>query len=144
MTVVVTTDTTPLAAAAVRQATKEATLRDLPLVLVSHATSPRTATGAATFQQRHAEAERVVARHAEELREQGVACTTYVPSSPSSAAEAVAAAVEEHDGQLVVVGVRRRSPVGKALLGSDAQDILLTVSCPVLAVKLDENIERER
>lgn len=144
MSVVVATDASPLAAAAVQHAAQEATLRDLPLILVSHATSPRTETGAATFEQRRAEAERVVAGHADQLREQGVACTTYVPGAPTSAADAVAAAVEEHDGQLVVVGVRRRSPVGKVLLGSDAQDILLTIPCPVLAVKLDEDAERKR
>ena len=143
MSVVVATDATPLAAAAVRHAAREAALRALPLVLVSHATSPKTATGATTFEQRRAEAERVVAGHADQLREQGVACATYVPGAPSSAADAVSAAVQEHDGQLVVVGVRRRSPVGKVLLGSDAQDILLTIPCPVLAIKLDEDIERE-
>ena len=40
-----------------------------------------------------------------------------------------------HHIELVVIGLRRRSAVGKALLGSAAYDILMTVSCPVLAVK---------
>ena len=35
----------------------------------------------------------------------------------------------------LVVGIHRRSPVGKALLGSNAQRILLNATCPVLAVK---------
>lgn len=43
------------------------------------------------------------------------------------------AKAEEID--LIVIGVRRRSPVGKLVLGSNAQDILLRADCPVLAVK---------
>ena len=41
----------------------------------------------------------------------------------------------EPDTELLVVGVRRRSPVGKALLGDVAQRLLLEAEVPVLAVK---------
>ncbi len=44
---------------------------------------------------------------------------------------------QERRAILVVVGVRRRSPVGKLLMGSVSQRILLTADCPVLAVKPD-------
>jgi nucleotide-binding universal stress UspA family protein len=51
-------------------------------------------------------------------------------------AEQVLTVAEELDARLVVVGLRRRSPVGKLLMGSVAQRILLTAECPVLAVKV--------
>jgi nucleotide-binding universal stress UspA family protein len=39
------------------------------------------------------------------------------------------------DVTLVIVGLRKRSPMGKLIMGSVSRDILLSVSCPVLAVK---------
>lgn len=57
------------------------------------------------------------------------------PDSDHEASDALLRAAEELDATLIVIGLRRRSPVGKLILGSNAQRILLDASCPVLAVK---------
>lgn len=53
----------------------------------------------------------------------------------NSPSEDLLAIAKERDADLIVIGIRRRSPVGKLVLGSNAQDVLLEADCPVLAVK---------
>lgn len=50
-------------------------------------------------------------------------------------ADEVLRAADDADASVIVIGLRRRSPVGKLLLGSSAQRILLEAERPVLAVK---------
>jgi len=50
-------------------------------------------------------------------------------------AEDLIAVAEEVAADFIVIGLRRRTPVGKLILGSNAQRILLDAPCPVLAVK---------
>jgi nucleotide-binding universal stress UspA family protein len=50
-------------------------------------------------------------------------------------AEDLLKVAEEVSAELIIIGLRRRSPVGKLILGSTAQRILLDAPCPVLAVK---------
>ena len=51
------------------------------------------------------------------------------------ASEDLIAVAEDTGAELIVIGLRRRTPVGKLILGSNAQRVLLDAPCPVLAVK---------
>jgi nucleotide-binding universal stress UspA family protein len=67
------------------------------------------------------------------LRDAGVE-SSVVAGTGDLADDLVRTALESH-AELIVIGLRRRSPVGKLILGSGAQRILLEAPCPVLAVK---------
>jgi nucleotide-binding universal stress UspA family protein len=54
--------------------------------------------------------------------------------SADPAGELVSTALT-HDTRLIVIGLRHRSSVGKFLMGSNAQAILMDAPCPVLTVK---------
>ena len=54
------------------------------------------------------------------------------------AAEELLKAMERDDAELLVIGIRHRNPVGKLLLGSVSQQLLLECPKPVLAVKPKE------
>jgi nucleotide-binding universal stress UspA family protein len=69
------------------------------------------------------------------LQESAVEYELRQPVRGRYPSEEVRSAVDEFDADLVVIGLRRRSAVGKLVLGSAAQSILLDVACPVLAVK---------
>jgi nucleotide-binding universal stress UspA family protein len=52
-----------------------------------------------------------------------------------SAVVEIEALVDSLDVTLLIIGLRKRSPIGKLIMGSVAQELLLSVTCPVLAVK---------
>ncbi len=67
----------------------------------------------------------------------GVTVDVRHPETGLEASEDLLAIADEVDAELIVIGLRRRTPVGKLILGSNAQRILLDAHCPVLAVKSD-------
>ena len=51
------------------------------------------------------------------------------------AADELLKAMDHDEAELLVIGIRHRNPVGKLLLGSVSQQLLLECPKPVLAVK---------
>jgi nucleotide-binding universal stress UspA family protein len=65
----------------------------------------------------------------------GVSARVEQPQHGPDVVATFEAAVREAGARMIVIGLRRRTPVGKLVLGSEAQRILLEASVPVLAVK---------
>jgi nucleotide-binding universal stress UspA family protein len=67
----------------------------------------------------------------------GARSVRVVPPSDSvhDSADLVLRTQQELNASLIVLGLRRRSRMGKLILRSHAQRILIEASCPVLAVK---------
>lgn len=70
-----------------------------------------------------------------ELAEVGIDHEVLQPTDGKSAAESILGIALAKSADLIVIGMRRRSPVGKLITGSTAQHVLLDAPCPVLTVK---------
>jgi len=116
--------------AALRRAAEEARLRNLRLVVVnSH-------RGGREFDREDAiESETQLEEVRNELDKAGVEHEVRQLVRGLDPAEDLIGVADELDAELIVIGLRRRSPVGKLILGSNAQRVLLDAACPVLAVK---------
>lgn len=66
---------------------------------------------------------------------QGVSARVDQAEHGSDIVDAFTAAVDGSGARLVVLGLRRRSAVGKLVMGSDAQQLLIGLDVPILAVK---------
>jgi nucleotide-binding universal stress UspA family protein len=69
------------------------------------------------------------------LTEAGIPHSTRRLIRGLTPAEDLAQVVTEEQADMLAIGIREHSRVGKLLMGSDGQEILLTAPCPVVAVK---------
>lgn len=67
--------------------------------------------------------------------ESDVTWKLHLQSVSGDVGDAIVDLTDQLGPDLLVVGARRRSPVGKALLGSVTQTIILEANVPVLVVK---------
>jgi nucleotide-binding universal stress UspA family protein len=128
MNVVVGYVPTPEGEAALNQALEEARRRDARLVLVN------TSRGDALVDERFADETQLDALRSR-LAASGVAHDVVQAVRGREAHDEILSVARERGAELVVIGLRRRSPVGKLIMGSTAQRVLLEATCPVLAVK---------
>ena len=116
--------------AALSRAVEEAKLRSLKLVVVNSNRGGRELS-----ESESSEIEEQLDLVRDELKDSGVEHEVRHFVRGLEPAEDLISIAGEVEAELIVIGLRRRTPVGKLILGSNAQKILLDATCPVLAVK---------
>lgn len=128
MTVLVAYVPTPEGNAAFTAAVEEAGRRQEPLVVLN---TPRESAPVSV----DVASEATVAALVERAAAAGVDVEVRQDAHAGDLADEVVRVAGAVDASVIVIGLRRRSPVGKLIMGSAAQRILLDADRPVLAVK---------
>lgn len=121
MTIVVGHLATPEGQEALRTAVTEARERKAALVVVTSGKRP--------LAECQVETDELVSQLAADI-------DVRVEQGSGDLAEDLIRAASSTGADLIVIGLRKRSPVGKLILGAGAQRILVEAPCPVLAVKV--------
>jgi nucleotide-binding universal stress UspA family protein len=120
----------PAGKAALTSAIDEARRRDVRLVVLN------ASRGDALVDRRHSSADDWDDVQ-QELERSGVEFEVSRQVEAKDPGEQVLEIARQTNAELIVIGLRRRTPVGKLIMGSQAQTILLHADCPVLAVKAE-------
>jgi nucleotide-binding universal stress UspA family protein len=129
MTIVVGYVPTPEGEAALIRAGEEALLRTEKLVVVS---SSRGESGMSPTYPQTSALSRMVA----DIKGKGVDVDVQHKEKAGDPADEILAAADAAGASLVVVGLKKRSAVGKLMLGSTAQSVMLGAKCSVLGVRV--------
>lgn len=113
--------------AAVERGLEEARLRGSDLLIVN-------GTRGDAYVDEHFASGEQLSRLTAWLEQEGVAFDVR-QTVGGDVAEQVLEAAESARAEMVILGIRRRTPVGKLLMGSVAQRVILGAHCAVLAVK---------
>ena len=124
----------PEGAAAVDRAIEEARLRNASLVIVhsSKGGLREDVDEAVAYQDQLDEIDR-------RLAGQGVTHEVRQLTRGKDPVDDLIDVVHNTEAEMIVIGLRRRSAVGKFVLGSNAQQILMDADCAVLCVKASSN-----
>jgi len=90
----------------------------------------------------HVESDQEIAKHEERLKnaeklvtKEGIACESHLLVRGMSPGEDIVQFAMDHQVDMIYIGIKRRSKVGKLLFGSSAQYIILNAPCPVVSLR---------
>lgn len=69
------------------------------------------------------------------FKKEGVPCETHLLVRGLPAGEDIVRFAEEQKIETIIMGVRRRTQVGKLLFGSTAAFVILNAPCPVITIR---------
>jgi len=139
MKIMVCYDDSPAAKKAVRVARKRAkTMKGVVFLVISYSGSLYDSSGekAAKKVWKDVEkAEKALNELKKGFDKDNIPCTTHVSVRSLEPGEDLVNYAEENDIDEIVIGIQKKSKVGKLLFGSTAQYVILKSNCPVLTVK---------
>lgn len=128
MSIIVGYIPTPVGQAAVDAAIREAKLRNEPLLIVNSSRE-------GSLVDKNTASPEDLARVMTAADAAGIDARVLESTYRDDLTEEFLGLADEHEVSLIVIGLRQRSQVGKFIMGSQAQRILLQAQHPVLAVK---------
>jgi len=132
MSIVVGFVPTPAGEAALKAGIAEARLRNEELLIVNSARE-------GALVDKSVAPDDMLQGAARQATEAGVKASIIQPPYQHDLADEFLDVAREADASLIVIGLRHRTQVGKFILGSHAQRILMQADRPVLAVKADNS-----
>lgn len=90
----------------------------------------------------HVESDEEVGNSEERLKKaeklvtkEGIDCESHLLVRGMAPGEDIVQFAKEHQVDLIYIGIKRRSKIGKLLFGSNAQYIILNAPCPVVSLR---------
>jgi nucleotide-binding universal stress UspA family protein len=130
MNILVAFDGTKEAKEAARVATRHAKAFDARIILAYSMVG-----GPEIPRQEFERAEKELQSQEITLREEGFKCETLLSVRGLETGEDIIRIAEEKKAEEIIIGIQRKSKVGKLLFGSTAQYIILNAPCPVVTVR---------
>lgn len=139
MNIMVCYDDSDVAKKAVRVAYKRAkTMRAVVYIVTSYSKAMYDSSGDKEAEKLWEEvetAEKLLDEIKAGFDKENIPCNTHVSVKSLEAGEDLVAYADQNKIDEIIIGIQKKSKVGKLLFGSTAQYVILRANCPVLTVK---------